>query len=117
MLVARASGARPYAVLVDPLPDQAQLAAFARGALIRIVDPEAQPLPDAVARWRTLWGLTAAEARAASALVAHEFDLRAAAEASGITYATIRTQLAAIFAKTGTGGQPELMRLLTRVSG
>jgi hypothetical protein len=115
MLVERASGARPLAITVDPLPDQAELAAFARGAIVRIVDPEAGPPPDAVARWRALWSLTPAETRAAAALVTHQFDLRAAAEACGITYATMRTQLAALFAKTATGSQPELMRLLTRI--
>jgi DNA-binding CsgD family transcriptional regulator len=39
-------------------------------------------------------------------------DLRAAAEAIGIRYSTARTQLAAIFRKTETSRQGELVRLL-----
>jgi len=117
MAVERPSGRRPLAVLVDPLPDQSALASFTRGALVRLVDPDAATPPGAVERWQALWALTAAETRAAAALVAHEFDLRAAAQALGIAYPTIRTQLAALFAKTRTRSQPELMRLLTRIGG
>jgi len=116
MAVERLSGRRPLAVLVDPLPDQSALASFARGALVRLVDPEAATPPAAVGHWQALWSLTAAETRAAAALIEHDFDLRAAAEAIGIAYATIRTQLAALFAKTRTRSQPELMRLLTRIA-
>lgn len=117
LLVERPSGLRPLALVIDPLPDQVELASFARGAIVRIVDPETPASPAAVARWRALWALTPAETRAAAALVSHGFDLRAAAASLGIRYPTMRTQLAAIYAKTATGSQPELMRLLTRVAG
>jgi len=115
MPIERPSGRRSLALLVDPLPDQSALGSFMRGALVRLVDPEGATAAAAADRWRMLWNLTAAETRAALALVEHEFNLRAAAGAIGITYATIRTQLAALFVKTRTRSQPELMRLLTRV--
>lgn len=117
MLVERRSGRRPLVVIIDPLPDQAALVSFARGAIVRIIDPDQGVAASGVDRWRRLWGLTIAEARAAAALVEHQFDLRAAAQACGITYATIRTQLAAVYAKSRTGSQAELMRLLSRVAG
>ena len=111
----RGSGAQPLIVAVDPLPAQAGIAHFAHGATLRLIDRVA--VPTATARWRSLWNLTPAEARVAAMLVDTDFDLRAAADRLGTTYATVRSQLASILTKTDCRGQPQLMRLLTRVPG
>jgi DNA-binding CsgD family transcriptional regulator len=58
-------------------------------------------------------GLTGAEARLAARLVAG-VSLRKAAATEGITYETARSRLKAIFRKTGTTRQAELVLLLSR---
>jgi len=60
---------------------------------------------------RRLYGLTPAEARLAQALVAGE-HLNDIAEHLGITKETARSQLKAVFAKTDTHRQAELVRVL-----
>ncbi|HZZ86797.1 MAG TPA: hypothetical protein VFE13_00550 [Caulobacteraceae bacterium] len=64
---------------------------------------------------RQLFGLTVAEARVALAL----FDgasPREAAEALGVSFHTVRSQLARIYEKTQTHRQSELMRLMMRTA-
>jgi DNA-binding CsgD family transcriptional regulator len=61
-----------------------------------------------------LFGLTPAEARLAS-IVGGGVDPARAAEEIGISRVTARNQLRAIFAKTGTHRQSELVALLCRV--
>jgi DNA-binding CsgD family transcriptional regulator len=81
--------------------------------LLAITDLEARsPLPEALLR--SAFGLTAAEARLAARLGAGE-RLEDAAGALGITKNTARVQLRAVFAKTGTSRQPELVALLARL--
>ena len=58
--------------------------------------------------------LTAAEARLASSLAAGE-GIGAASARLAISRETVRTQLRAIFAKTGTSRQAELTALLSRL--
>jgi DNA-binding CsgD family transcriptional regulator len=60
---------------------------------------------------RALYGLTPAETRLAQRLAAGD-ELKAAAAQLGIGYGTARAQLAAIFRKTETKRQGELVRLL-----
>ena len=55
--------------------------------------------------------LTAAEAKLAG-IIAEGATIDAAAKARGVSRETIRTQLKAIFSKTGTNRQTELVRLL-----
>jgi DNA-binding CsgD family transcriptional regulator len=62
----------------------------------------------------SLFGLTPAEARLAS-IVGGGVDPARAAEEIGISRVTARNQLRAIFAKTGTHRQSELVALLCRV--
>ncbi|TPK72059.1 helix-turn-helix transcriptional regulator [Mesorhizobium sp. B2-4-15] len=59
--------------------------------------------------------LTRAEARLASQLASGE-GIRTASAKLGISRETARTQLRAVFAKTGTGRQAELAALLSRLS-
>ena len=61
---------------------------------------------------RALFDLTPAEARLARRLV-EGLNLEAAANESGVTYATVRSQLKAVFAKTGVHRQAELVSLLS----
>jgi DNA-binding CsgD family transcriptional regulator/PAS domain-containing protein len=116
MLLPRRNGARSHLVAVGATPLQPGFGGYARDVLIRIVNRDAVPI-DLTVTLMLLWGLTPAEARLLQVLVQNDFALRNAAERLGVTYATVRTQLASVFAKTETSGQPELMRLVTRLSG
>lgn len=64
---------------------------------------------------RQLWGLTAAEARIAIAVVECE-GLTAAARALGITTNTAKAHLSNVFEKTGAHSQTRLVRLLMSVA-
>lgn len=110
--LARPSGRPALLAMVEPCPAPATAGVRAR-AIVRVIDPAAQP-PSTPARWRDLWRLTPAEILLCETLLAADGDLRDAAERIGAGYATVRTQLASIFAKTGVAGQPALMRLLVR---
>ena len=116
ILLTRPSGKRSPLVTVRSLPRRAGLIAFAHGAVVRVVDPESDS-PNLAKLLIALWRLTWAEARLVQVLVETDCDLRRSADLLGVTYATVRTQLASVFAKSETRGQPELMRLVTRLSG
>jgi DNA-binding CsgD family transcriptional regulator len=62
-----------------------------------------------------VFGFTAAEASLATEIATGK-SLAEIAQARGVSIATARTQLAAIFAKTYTRRQAELVALLTRIS-
>jgi DNA-binding CsgD family transcriptional regulator len=110
MLLRRRASIKSLVATVNGLPVRLGFAAFARGALIRVVDPDAVP-KNVTGRMMQLWQLTPAEARLLQALIENGFALRDAADQLGVTYATVRTHLASVFAKTETHSQPELMRL------
>ncbi|GJE66179.1 hypothetical protein LNAOJCKE_3394 [Methylorubrum aminovorans] len=61
-----------------------------------------------------IFGLTAAEGRLA-AEISRGLPLATIAQSRKVSIATLRSQLASIFAKTGTSRQPELVALLARV--
>lgn len=65
-------------------------------------------------RLRTVFGLTEAEAKLAVLLGSGQ-DLRAAAVRLEITYGTARARFAAIFSKTETRRQGELIRLILSI--
>jgi DNA-binding CsgD family transcriptional regulator len=75
-----------------------------------VIDPEATASVPSE-RLQAVFGLTNAEARLATLLAAGQ-DLRDAALQLGITYGTARTRLAAVFQKTSTRRQGELIKLL-----
>lgn len=112
MRALRPSGKRPYAILVSPLARETCVPATAAqpAVCVTIIDPDAPPRLSA-AVLRALYDLTPAEARLAEQLAAGE-DLKTAANRLGIGYGTVRAQLAAIFRKTETRRQAELVRLL-----
>lgn len=78
--------------------------------LVFVCDPEReiQTTPELV---QHLYGLTVAESRLASLLVAGR-TVTEAADELGIRPHTARTQLKAVFQKTGAGRQSELVRLI-----
>lgn len=111
MSALRPSGKRPYAIMASPLSHRGFALTTLRPAVcVTIADPEKSEAVPAE-RLGALYRLTPAEARLAVRLAAGD-DLRAAAAAIGIGYATARTRLAAIFRKTDTTRQAELMKLL-----
>jgi DNA-binding CsgD family transcriptional regulator len=75
------------------------------------VEPRPGPKPDLLAR---AFGLTPAEARLAS-IIAEGLNPERAAEELSISKITARNQLKAIFAKTATHRQGELVALLSRL--
>lgn len=79
-----------------------------------LIDLDRTPRPNTAAL-EQIFGLTAAEARLAAAL-AGGATVAEAAIAHQVSVATVRTQLAAIFSKTHTSRQAELVTLVSRLS-
>lgn len=82
-------------------------------AMITFYNPEQETVPDE-ASYQTAFGLTPSEAKLAAILVKGE-ALDHAAETLSITRETARQRLKAIFAKTDTHRQGELVALLGRL--
>jgi DNA-binding CsgD family transcriptional regulator len=115
--ISRPSLRRPVSILVAPLrlEDDVFLRHESPVAALFVSDPEQgiETAPELLSR---LYGLTAAEARLATLLVAGQ-KLADAADRLGVTVQTARTQLKRIFQKTDVRGQSELIRLLVRGAG
>jgi DNA-binding CsgD family transcriptional regulator len=82
--------------------------------MIVLVDLNTIPEPT-IATLKKMFGLTPAEAKIA-VQISRGHAPTDIAEANGVTIATVRSQLAAVFAKTQTQRQVELVSLLARVS-
>jgi DNA-binding CsgD family transcriptional regulator len=110
LLVRRPSGRRPYRVVVAPRLRAAHVGLDTCGCLVFVTDPDqaAAQFPGDV---EALWGLTPAEARLVCALV-DGHTLAAASAQIGVRVQTLRKQLQAVFEKTGTHRQSELVRLV-----
>ncbi|MBV8166060.1 MAG: hypothetical protein JO021_04655 [Alphaproteobacteria bacterium] len=78
-------------------------------ALVMLHDPRGAAPP--AARLQSVFGLTAAETALAQGLIAGQ-RLAEIAVARGVSVETVRTQLRALFRKTGTTRQPDLVRVL-----
>ena len=114
--VPRPSGRRPLMALVSPVArERWRVGGGFAAAVVLVTDPEDESGPPA-AVLRRFHGLTAAEAALAQ-LLAAGLDLDQSAERLGVTRSTVRTQLARVFAKTGTRRQAELVRLLLLGAG
>ena len=81
---------------------------------IVLLDLEHSPQPDDLIL-QQVFGLTSAETRLAKRLAAGE-ELSSIAEAFGLKISTVRMQLKAIFWKTGTRRQAELVALLAHMA-
>ncbi len=84
-----------------------------RCVLVSLGPPAAQRAAVNTEALRGLYQLTPAEARLTQALC-NGLNLREAAEAVGTTYGTARTRLKAVFGKTGTHRQAELVAQVRR---
>ena len=107
-------GARPILAYASRLSAQAREAFAACSGFVVFVDLDAR-LACSEADLARVFGLTRAEARLANALL-REPSLEAAAARVGVSVATARNQLQAVFHKTETHGQAELVALLARLA-
>jgi DNA-binding CsgD family transcriptional regulator len=112
--VQRRSLKRALTVLVSPLRI-AECFVHAPAAVVFVTDPESAPEPPAEA-YRRLYDLTSREAAVAASLVAGA-RLADTAAALGMSIHTARTHLRALFRKTETRRQAELVALLARSIG
>lgn len=112
--VPRPSGKEDYLLLVEPLPRKDHFSDWmGAAAIVRVVDPTEQlGISDVHAR---LFGLTPREWEVADMLL-RGFGPEAAAANLGISYETARVHLRALFRKTGTSRQAQLIERLLRVS-
>jgi uncharacterized protein YhfF/DNA-binding CsgD family transcriptional regulator len=103
----------PYRVSVFPLKlsHAVHELAPAGEAILFVEDPEQKSGPEQVDLYSRAFRLTPAEARLAVHL-ASSGSLRDAADMLSVTYNTARAHLRAIFDKTGTHRQAELIRVL-----
>jgi DNA-binding CsgD family transcriptional regulator len=106
-------GRRPLLVYAVPLVGKALDIFTAARALVIVVDLDARAVP-AETHLRQALALTPAEARLAQQLAGGE-ALDAAADLLQIGKETARSQLKAVFAKTDTSRQAELVALLARL--
>jgi len=108
----RPSGKRPFEVLVAPLGARGRHETSHRAvAIVFLRDPESKPRP-VTALLRELYRLTPSEARLAADLLANR-SLLEIAEVRRLSRETLRTQLKALFLKTGTNRQSELIGFLS----
>lgn len=110
--IPRPSGARPLDILAAPLSTANRRDVPQKASVIVFLhDPEigVEPLPGMLA---SLYRLTPAESRLATELLEH-LTLAEIAERRQVSLTTLRTQLKALFGKTGTNRQSELIGLLT----
>ena len=85
---------------------------FSGMAAILVVTPVVPAEVPAAEVLQGLFDLTPAEARVARGIAANE-TVEAIAKAFGLSEGTVRNQLKAVFAKTGTGRQTDLALLLS----
>ncbi|KMO30415.1 helix-turn-helix transcriptional regulator [Methylobacterium aquaticum] len=101
---------RPLILRVLPVIEAARSPFLGAQMLLTVTDLTAEQRPDP-AVLAQVFGLTAAEARLA-AILAGGASLDEAAGTLGIAVGTVRSQIKAVFAKTGTGRQGALVALL-----
>ena len=106
----RRGAKRDYLVMAAPTPyRQGLFDHWAAALCVLIIDPETIRTPP-VPMLRHAFGLTAAEARLLAAL-SGGCSVEEAASQLEVTRSTIRSQLAALFRKTATNRQADLVRL------
>ena len=113
LIVVRRKGRLP--LILRPLVLDGPAGSFVLGArlLLTVTAPESTSLPSAELL-RSVFRMTGSEARLAIHLAAG-LSLQQAADVSGITTETARSQLKAVFSKTETNRQAELVALLGRL--
>jgi DNA-binding CsgD family transcriptional regulator len=98
-----------------PYGARARLEAFGATAAVFIAPAEAA-LEAGIPSIAAQYGLTKAEARALNALIGHE-DIASASRALGVSTATLKSHIAAIYAKTGLSRQVDIIKLLAGRGG
>ena len=111
-IAVRRWGKRPLIVRVLPVDGAARTPFLGARVLLLLSDLDVERPPDS-AVIAEAFGLSPAETRLAS-LIAQGLSPRRAAEELGIAHETARDRLKAVFAKTGTHRQSELVALLAR---
>ena len=112
-LLSDAQGQTTLQLLVLPLPASLHaINPWQRPLAMVVLSEPDKPLSVQQHLLHQLYGLTAAEARVAQAIYQGDTPAQAA-EHLGVTVGTVRSQLKAIFAKTGASRQAELIRLLS----
>lgn len=111
--VRRPGAARPYVLLIAPLGPQssAELGRSSGGAIVLVSDPAR---PSDARLLRELFGLTRREAELVGALL-DGMRLNEYAEERGVSINTVKSQLRAVFAKTNTARQGELIGVLKEI--
>jgi DNA-binding CsgD family transcriptional regulator len=111
--VRRPGAARPYVLLIAPLGPQssAELGRSAGGAIVLVSDPGR---PSDARLLRELFGLTPREAELVGALL-DGMRLNEYADERGVSINTVKSQLRAVFAKTNTTRQGELIGVLKEI--
>ena len=115
MLISRQPPRRPLQLVATPFYSSEILLDERPAALIVLTDPDARPT-SRESVLRALYELTPAECRMAG-LLAAGFTIANAANSMNVSTLTARTQLKAIFRKTGTNRQAELVRLVLGLPG
>ena len=107
-------GQRPLVVRAFPVPPPLGGLLEGAAALLVILDPDKHPCPTATALQKT-FGLSRGEALIALQLIRGD-SLQEIAAARKVSIGTVRVQLKAVFAKTQTSRQSELVWLLARLA-
>ena len=115
MLISRQPPKRPLQLVVAPFHSSEVLLEDCPAAVVFLSDPDARPASRA-SILRSLYGLTPTECRLADLLM-EGCDLGVASARLKMATGTARFHLKAIFRKTGTGRQSELMRLVLGLPG
>jgi DNA-binding CsgD family transcriptional regulator len=105
------AGKVPFVAHVMPLRG-AGLVVFSGAAFLLYITPVTQQVSPSGELLQALFDLSPAEARVAG-LIAEGKSVDAIADSLAVTPNTVRTQLKAIFTKTGVGRQAELATLLS----
>ncbi|THD60614.1 hypothetical protein [Phenylobacterium sp.] len=116
MALPTATRRQPLSVTVTPIGAERR-SIFDPGpsVLVSVSDPDAG-VSLSEDELRDLFGFTRAEARIAQAIFDGDSP-RQAAERLGISFHTARHQLQAVFEKSGTGRQGDLIKLMVRATG
>ena len=107
-------GRRPLIVRLRPIPSPLGDLLDGAAALLVLLNPDQHPCPTAAAL-REIFGLSRGEALIALHLIRGD-SLRELAAARNVSIGTVRVQLKALFAKTQTSRQSELVWLLARLA-
>jgi DNA-binding CsgD family transcriptional regulator/PAS domain-containing protein len=114
LFIERPNGKPPYQVFVVALPEKSAFAVERQVPLALVLTKDATQRVAAPPLFAQLYGLTPAEGRLAAALLTGKTPGEHAT-AAAVSIATVRTQLHAVLAKTGTRRQVELVCLLANI--